>query len=90
MKTDHAPHSREEKSQGFLGSANGVVGLEIAFPVLYTQLVLTGKITLERLADDAPNQKNTNINTDVHYSVGFTTKELSLAHEFFWKGNDKK
>lgn len=51
VATDHAPHSKEEKSKGFAGSANGVVGLETAFPVLYTQLVLTGKITLERLVD---------------------------------------
>ncbi len=51
IATDHAPHSREEKSRGFAGSANGVVGLETAFPVLYTQLVLTGKLTLERLVD---------------------------------------
>jgi dihydroorotase len=49
VATDHAPHSKEEKSKGFVGSANGVVGLETAFPVLYTQLVLTGKLTLERL-----------------------------------------
>jgi dihydroorotase len=51
IATDHAPHSREEKSLGFAGSANGVVGLETAFPVLYTQLVLTEKLTLERLVD---------------------------------------
>jgi dihydroorotase len=51
IATDHAPHSREEKSKGFAGSANGVVGLETAFPVLYTQLVLTGKVPLERLLD---------------------------------------
>ena len=51
VATDHAPHSQEEKSLGFAGSANGVVGLETAFPVLYTQLVLTEKLTLERLVD---------------------------------------
>jgi dihydroorotase len=51
IATDHAPHSREEKSRGFSDSANGVVGLETAFPVLYTQLVLTGKVTIERLMD---------------------------------------
>lgn len=51
VATDHAPHSREEKSLGFEASANGVVGLETAFPVLYTQLVLTGKVSLARLVD---------------------------------------
>jgi dihydroorotase len=51
IATDHAPHSMKEKSLGFHGSANGVVGLETSFPVLYTQLVLTGKLTLARLVD---------------------------------------
>jgi len=51
VATDHAPHSKEEKSKGFAGSANGIVGLETAFPVLYSQLVLTRKLSLERLVD---------------------------------------
>jgi dihydroorotase len=51
IATDHAPHSKEEKSKGFQGSLNGIVGLETAFPVLYTRLVLTGKVTLERLVN---------------------------------------
>ena len=49
IATDHAPHTAEEKSKGLGGSANGIIGLETAFPVLYTGLVLTGIITLERL-----------------------------------------
>ena len=49
--TDHAPHSKEEKSKGLAGSAMGVVGLEVAFPVLYTNLVKTGEITLEKLVE---------------------------------------
>ena len=49
--TDHAPHSKEEKSKGLAGSAMGVVGLEVAFPVLYTNLVRTGEITLEKLVE---------------------------------------
>lgn len=51
IATDHAPHSDEEKSNGLKGSLMGVVGLETAFPVLYTHLVLTGKVRLERLID---------------------------------------
>lgn len=51
IATDHAPHSREEKSRGLKGSAMGIVGLETAFPVLYTKLVRTGIITLEKLLD---------------------------------------
>ncbi len=51
IATDHAPHTEEEKSGGFAHSLNGVVGLESAFPVMYTQFVKTGIITLERLTD---------------------------------------
>ena len=49
IATDHAPHSAEEKSKGFAGSLNGIVGLECAFPTLYTGLVKTGILTLEKL-----------------------------------------
>ena len=51
IATDHAPHSAEEKSRGLPGSAFGVVGLECAFPVLYTGLVRKGVLSLERLID---------------------------------------
>ena len=49
IATDHAPHSREEKSKGLSGSAMGIVGLETAFPLLYTKLVRAGLLSLERL-----------------------------------------
>ena len=49
IATDHAPHSAEEKAKGLAGSAMGVVGLETAFPVLYTQLVRPGILSLEAL-----------------------------------------
>ncbi|MDR1599987.1 MAG: dihydroorotase [Oscillospiraceae bacterium] len=51
IATDHAPHTALEKSGGFAQSARGVVGLETAFPALYTRLVLTGLIPLERLLE---------------------------------------
>ena len=51
IATDHAPHSADEKSKGLAGSANGIVGLECAFPVLYTGLVKTGLLPLERLLE---------------------------------------
>ena len=51
IATDHAPHSAEEKAKGLAGSAFGVVGLETAFPVLYTYLVKTGKVALSRIVD---------------------------------------
>ena len=51
IATDHAPHSAEEKSRGLEKSAFGIVGLETAFPVLYTGLVRTGIISLEKLVE---------------------------------------
>ncbi len=51
IATDHAPHSAEEKSRGLAGSAFGVVGLETAFPALYTGLVRPGILALERLVE---------------------------------------
>ena len=51
IATDHAPHSAEEKSRGLEKSAMGVVGLETAFPVLYTGLVRPGILTLEKLTE---------------------------------------
>jgi len=48
---DHAPHSAEEKSRGLEKSPFGIVGLETAFPVLYTDLVRPGTLTLGRLID---------------------------------------
>ncbi|MBR1488498.1 MAG: dihydroorotase [Bacteroidales bacterium] len=51
IATDHAPHSAEEKSRGLAGSAMGIVGLETAFPVLYTDLVLPGIVSLERVIE---------------------------------------
>lgn len=51
IATDHAPHSAEEKSRGLEGSAMGISGLETAFPILYTSLVLSGKISFPRLLE---------------------------------------
>ena len=51
IATDHAPHSAEEKSKGLAGSAFGVVGIETAFPIMYTYLVEPGIITMERLVE---------------------------------------
>ncbi len=51
IATDHAPHSAEEKSRGLEGSAFGIVGLETAFPVLYTHLVRKNIISLDKLTE---------------------------------------
>jgi len=49
IATDHAPHSAEEKSRGLEKSAFGIVGIETAFPIMYTHFVKTGKMTMEHL-----------------------------------------
>ena len=78
IATDHAPHSAEEKSRGLQGSAFGVVGIETAFPVVYTHLVKTGIITMERLKEL--------LVTNACKRFGFTTGDCwsvwDLDHEF--------
>ena len=51
IATDHAPHSAEEKSRGLEKSAMGIVGIECAFSLLYTYLVNTGVMSMERLLE---------------------------------------
>lgn len=51
IATDHAPHSKEEKSGGVKDSLNGITGLEAAFPMLYTGLVKTEKISIRKLME---------------------------------------
>ncbi len=51
IATDHAPHSAEEKSRGLEKSAMGIVGIETAFPLLYTYLVKPGSLSLEKLVE---------------------------------------
>ena len=60
LATDHAPHSAEEKSLGLEKSVFGVVGLETAFPIMYTYLVKPGIMSMERLIEimvDAPRKR---------------------------------
>ena len=51
IATDHAPHSAEEKAKGLEKSAFGVVGIETAFPILYTYLVKPGILSMDRLVE---------------------------------------
>ena len=71
IATDHAPHSAEEKARGLEKSAMGIVGIETAFPLLYTNLVKTGIISLDRLVylmSDAPRARF-NIKSDLGFTV---------------------
>ena len=78
IATDHAPHSAEEKSKGLAGSAFGVVGIETAFPVLYTNLVKKGIITLEKLIEllAINPRKRFNIPLGNDYTVWELDKEV--------------
>lgn len=51
LATDHAPHSAEEKGKGLAKSAMGIVGIETAFPLLYTCLVKTGRVPMKTIID---------------------------------------
>lgn len=51
IATDHAPHSEEEKNRGLKDSAFGITGLEIAFPLLFTELVKKNVLSMEKLID---------------------------------------
>jgi len=89
IATDHAPHSAEEKARGLEGSAFGIVGLETAFPLLYTKLVKTGVITLQKLVElMAVNpRKRFGIPMGNDFSVWDLSKEFEVdPEEFLSKG----
>lgn len=89
IATDHAPHSAEEKDKGLQKSAMGVVGIETAFPLLYTGLVKTGKLTLERLVElmSVTPRRRFGINSDAGFTVFDLNEEYSIdTSEFLSKG----
>jgi dihydroorotase len=89
IATDHAPHSKEEKSKGLAGSAFGVVGIETAFPIMYTNLVKTGIISLEKLIElMAINpRKRFNIPLGTDYTVWDLEKSYTInSDDFLSKG----
>lgn len=89
IATDHAPHTAEEKSKGLAGSLMGVVGIETAFAVMYTKLVKTGVITLEKLIElMAINpRKRFNIPFDDSFTVWDLNTEFTVnPDEFLSKG----
>ncbi|MCI6991860.1 MAG: dihydroorotase, partial [Clostridiales bacterium] len=86
IATDHAPHGMEEKSKAFEECAFGIVGLETAFPVLYTKLVKEGIITLERLVEmmsTAPAERFGLANSDDSWSVWNLEEEYEINPEEF-------
>ena len=78
IATDHAPHSAEEKGGGLEKSAMGIVGLETAFPLLYTYLVKPGVISFARLMEllhDAPCRR-----FGIAPATGFTVFDLNRTY----------
>ncbi len=89
IATDHAPHTAEEKSKGLAGSLMGVVGIETAFAVMYTKLVKTGVITLEKLIELMAINPRKRFN--IPFDDGFTVWDLNTEFtvnpdEFLSKG----
>lgn len=70
IATDHAPHSAEEKSKGLEKSNMGVVGIETAFPVMYTHFVKTNTISLEKLMELLSINANKRFNIGSEIKVG--------------------
>ena len=75
IATDHAPHSTEEKSWGLEKSLMGVVGLETAFPILYTKLVDTKIIPLRRLIELMSTNPSRRFNIPVKEFFAFDLEE---------------
>ena len=98
IATDHAPHSLEEKSRGLEHSAFGIVGIETAFPLLYTQLVKEDIVTLDKLIDliaIAPRERfSIPLNNDYTvWDLGArdtitTEKFLSKGKSMPWEGTE--
>ena len=89
IATDHAPHSAEEKAKGLAGSMFGVVGIETAFPVLYTHLVKPGILSMEKLIElMAVNpRKRFEIPMGHDFSVWNINKEITVDPvDFLSKG----
>ncbi len=89
VATDHAPHSAEEKAKGLEKSAFGIVGIETAFPLLYTYLVKSGTLSLDQLVkllSDNP-RKRFGIQSDPGRSIWNLEEEYIIdPDDFLSKG----
>ena len=85
IATDHAPHTAEEKARGLAGSAFGIVGLETAFPLLYTRLVKPGILTLQRLVQllALSPRRRFGLPLGNDFSVWDLNKEITIDPEDF-------
>jgi len=81
IATDHAPHSVEEKSKGLEKSLMGIVGLETAFPILYTYLVKPGVITMERLIELLVTKPRERFGLEIGQRADFSLWDLDGEYE---------
>ncbi len=85
IATDHAPHSAEEKSRGLEKSLFGIVGIETAFPLLYTELVTRDFIDLKKLIDLMRENPRRRFSLDVPFEEGrpanFAVFDLNALYE---------
>ncbi|MBP5444582.1 MAG: dihydroorotase [Acholeplasmatales bacterium] len=79
ISTDHAPHSNEEKSKGLLKSPFGIVGLETSFPLIYTNFVKTGIISLKRLVDLMSLNESKLFHLDSHEIIEGNKANLTIV-----------
>ena len=86
IATDHAPHSKEEKAKGLEKSAFGIVGLETAFPLIYTHLVKTNVITMERAIEllSINPRKRFNIPLGLDFTVWDLEEEIMVDPSKFY------
>lgn len=84
IATDHAPHSKEEKSGGLKGSLNGIVGIETSFPVMYTHFVREGVVSLDKLISLMSVNPSSRFGFDTALEVGtkanFTVFDLEESY----------
>ncbi len=84
IATDHAPHTAEEKSRGLEKSLMGVVGLETSVAVVYTHLVKTGIISMEKLVElmhDNP-KKRFNLGSDIEVGAKADLTVFNFESEY--------
>ena len=85
IATDHAPHGSDEKSLGLEKSSFGIVGLETAFPILYTELVIKKTITLEKLIDlmSYSPRKRFSIYSGIGFSIWDLNEKYKISSDDF-------
>jgi dihydroorotase len=78
IATDHAPHAPFEKEKHIHDAPFGIIGLETAFPLIYTHFVKTGKITLNKCIDLMSKQAGGLFGLEIGQILEGTVADLAL------------